>query len=384
MIITHYVSREITRPFLTIIGLFCVIFTSYSTAVVLNDVAAGLLPVDTVAKIVLIKLLIASEILLPVSLYFGVVVGLGRLHSNSEIIALSSCGIGEMRLVSIVLRLSLIIALVVACISLVARPWAYQQRYLLLAQAEAEFEIDDMEAKRFFVNPDSDYAIFADSVDHPTRTAGSVIVQIRRDETMQVIVAERLFQPQRDDTEPLVFTFEEGSVYHLDKAGGRDLIGRFNQLQLTLAAPEPRIVGYKSKTQTTLALHGSTRPKDLAEFQWRLSTPAVAVLLTLLAVPLSRTQPRHGRFARALAAILAYAVFYNLMAFAKNMVQEGLIGAIPGLWWPLVLLAVLLLVLLFRPWRYRPSRRLATHHPRSSSGGAKLTEESQTRPRAAQ
>ena len=382
MIITHYVSREITRPFLTIVALFCVIFTSYSAAVVLNDVVAGLLPADTVAKIVLIKLLIALEILLPVSLYFGVVIGLGRLQSDSEIVALSSCGIGEMRLVAIVLRLSLVIAVVVACISMVARPWAYQQRFLLLAQAEAEFEIDDMEARRFFVNPGSDYAIFAGSVAHPTRTAGDVIVQIRRDETVQLIVADRLFQPSRNDTDPLVFAFEEGSIYHLDKTGSRDLVGRFNRLRLTLGTPQPKLVGYKSKTQTTLSLHGSASPKDLAEFQWRMCTPAATVLLALLAVPLSRTQPRRGRFARALAAVLAYAVFYNMMAFAKNLVQEGLVGAIPGLWWPLMLLALLLLILLFRPLSYRQLRRSNTDGLRFSHGGTEITARPRTRPRA--
>ena len=351
MIITHYISREITRPFLLIVGLVCVIFISYSTAVVLNDVAAGLLSIDVVAKIVLIKLLIALEILLPVSLYFGVSVGLGRLHSDSEIVALSACGIGEMRLVTIVLRLSLLVALIVAGISLAARPWAYQQRYLILAEAEAEFEIEDLQAKQFFFSPGSGLAILADSVDHLKRSADDIIVQIRHADTMELIVAERLFQPPRSDLDPLVFIFETGSIYHLDRTGSRDLVGRFNRLRLTLAAPRPEIVGIKSKNQSTLALSKSSRPKDLAEFQWRLCTPAATVLVALLAIPLSRTQPRQGRFARVLVAVLAYAVFYNLMAFAKNLVQEGLVGAIPGLWWPLVLLALLLSLLLFKPSR---------------------------------
>jgi lipopolysaccharide export system permease protein len=351
MIITRYVAWEISRPFLIVVGACAAIFASYTTAVFLNDVAAGLLPAATVAKLVLIKLLIATEVLLPVSLYFAVVFGLGRLHSDSEIIVLSASGFGEARLVSIILRYSLVIAVLVASISWIARPWAYQQQYQLLAQARTEIDIADLEAKQIFVGPGSDYAVFADTVDHVTRTAGAVIVQIREAGAMRVVVAKRLFQPPAETGVPVVLVFEEGFLYRLDRAGRRDLVGKFNELRLTLAAPEPDIVGYKSKAQGTLALSGSSQPKDLAEFQWRLCTPTATVLIALLAVPVSRSSPRRGRFGKVLTAILAYAVFYNAMTFAKNLVQEGFVGAVPGLWWPLMLLGLLLLALFWRPWR---------------------------------
>lgn len=352
MIIKRYVTREISRPFLVIVGICGVIFTSYTTAVILNDVAAGLISPGTVARLVLIKLLIAMEILLPISLYFGVVFGLGRLHSDGEIVALSSSGVGEARILAIILRFSLLIALLVACVSLFARPWAYQQQYQVRAEVAAKFDIEDLEAKNVLVGSGSDYAFFAATVDHLSRSAGEVVVQVSKAETMQIIVAERLFQPPREEAGPLVFVFEEGAVYRLDREGSNDLIGKFGTLRLTLAAPESRIIGYKSKAQGITALSGSARPKDLAEFQWRLSTPVATVLIALLALPLSRGGPRQGRFTKALLAVIAYAVFFNLMSFAKNLVQEGLVGAIPGLWWPLVLLALLFSVLFWRPWRF--------------------------------
>jgi lipopolysaccharide export system permease protein len=352
LIISRYVTREIAWPFLVIVGLYCLIFVSYTTAVLLNEVAAGMLSATTVAKLVLIRLVIALEVLLPASLYFAVIFGLGRLHSDGEIIALMACGIGEMRLVAIVLRLSLVVAVAVACVSLVARPWAYQQRYLLLAEAEAavQFDLDDLEQKHFHVGPGSNYAVFAETVDHESRTAGAVIVQIRKADAINVIVAERLAQPP-GSAGPLTLLFGGGFLYQLDREGSRDVVGKFKELRLTLSEPEPELVGYKSKAESTLSLSGSSQPKDLAEFQWRLSTPVATFLIALLAVPLSRSGPRRGRFAKILVAVIAYAVFYNLMTFAKNLVQEGLAGAVPGLWWPLVPLALLLSL-----WFWRGSR----------------------------
>jgi len=349
LIIKRYVTREISRPFLIIISVCGVIFASFTTAVILNEVAAGLIPAGTVAKLVFIRLVIALEILVPVSLYFGVVFGLGRLHADSEIVALSAGGIGESKLVGIILRFSLLIALVVACISLFARPWAYQQQYLLRAQVAAEFDIGYLESRQLLVNPGSSYAIFAATVDHSTRTAGEVIVQIRKPNVMQIITAKRLFQPPREKGAAPVFTFEEGYVYELDTQGTNDVIGKFGSLNLILAPPEPIVIGYKSKAEGLLTLLETRHRKDLAELQWRLTTPAATVLIALLGVPLSRSGPRRGRFAKALAAVAAYAIFFNLMTFAKNLVQEGLVGAVPGLWWPLVLLGLLLAVLFRRP-----------------------------------
>jgi len=353
LIITRYITRELGRPFLIITGVFVVIFTSYTAAAILSEVAAGLLPAMIVAQMVVIKLMIALEVLLPVSLYFGVVFGLGRLHSDAEIIALSACGFSETRLVAIVLRFALVVAVMVACLSLVVRPWAHQQRYLLLAaaQAEAKLDIEALAEKQFFIGPGSDYTIFADAVDLSTRTAEGVIVQVRQAEAMLVIVAKTLFQPPHEEAGPLVFLFGEGSLYRLDTQGSRDAVGKFRDLRLTLAAPEPHLVGYKSKEQTTLALSGSSERKDLAEFQWRLSTPVSTLLLALLAVPVSRSRPRQGRFAKTLVAVLTFAALYNLMTFAKNLVQEGFVGAVPGLWWPLVLVGLWLGVMLWRSAR---------------------------------
>ncbi len=354
MIIRRYVTREISRPFLIIAGLFVAIFASYISAVALNEVAAGLLPPVVVAKLIGIKLLIALEVLLPVSLYFAVVLGLGRLHSDSEIVALAACGIGEERLMAAVLRFSLAIALLVACLSLVVRPWAQQHRYLILAEAAAtaKLDVEVLAAKQFFVGPGSNYAVFTDRVDLRNRAAEGVIVQIRRPDTLQVIAAERLFQPPRELTDPLLFLFEEASIYQLNATDGTDIVSYVKDLRMTLSPPELVVPGYKSKEQDTLTLYGSSQPKDLAEFQWRLAMPIASLLLALLAIPLSRSRPRRGRFGNTLGAVMAFAALYLVMSFARNLVHEGYVGAIPGLWWPLVLVALLLLVLFWTPLRY--------------------------------
>ena len=363
MIITRYLAREIGRPFLTIVGLLGVVFTSYSVAVVLEDAAAGFIPTGTVMQYVVYKWVIAMEVLVPISLYLGVIVGLGRWHSDSEMTALAACGIGEGRVLGLVLRLSILVALLVAVLSLVARPWAYQQRYELRTIAETEFEIADIEGKRFYVSPDSEYVIHAHAVDQDARRARTVFFQIRKDDKLRIILADQLYQPPRGLTDPVTLIFSRGHAYQLDRHGTRDMSLTYKRLTVRLAGPEARVTGYKSKTESTLGLRRSDNPKDLAEFQWRVSTPLATVLLAVLAVPLSRAPPRQGRYGRTLVALLAYAVFHTLMAMAKNLVQEGIVGPMPGLWWPLGLVSLAIAWLTLWPrGRFRLRRQTQLPH----------------------
>jgi lipopolysaccharide export system permease protein len=60
--------------------------------------------------------------------------------------------------------------------------------------------------------------------------------------------------------------------------------------------------------------------------------PISAVLLCLLAVPLGRSAPRHGRAARVFLAALLYVAYRTLLATAKTWVADGLLPPTPGLW----------------------------------------------------
>jgi lipopolysaccharide export system permease protein len=120
-------------------------------------------------------------------------------------------------------------------------------------------------------------------------------------------------------------------------------------------------VGYKTKSTSTFDLRDSGGTEDLAEFQWRMSTPLSALLLTLLAIPLSRSKPRQGRYARILAAIVIYAVYFNLLDVGRTWVESG---TSPGIWWVPMLLGLLVLVL-YVPW-LRFARKLPRRKVRQS------------------
>ena len=97
LIIDRYITKEVLKPLMTITAVLIVIFVGYSSGRYLSYAVDGLLQIETLAAFILIKMVIALEVLLPIALYLSIVLGLGRLESRSEIIALRASGIGNLR-----------------------------------------------------------------------------------------------------------------------------------------------------------------------------------------------------------------------------------------------------------------------------------------------
>jgi len=355
----RYLIREVLRPFAATCALFVLLFGGYSSANLLADAVAGVLPMDIVWKLIGLRIIIALEVLLPIALYLSVVMGLGRLYSESEMTAMAACGYGSGRAAWTGLRLSLMVAAVVACLAIVIRPWAYQQSYVLKNLGQAQFDIDKLEAGRFHLNEETGYVIFAETVDQEHEQLSQVFfTRPGEGKKIQAVYAQSMRQAERQD-DRLALEFHDGYAYEIDALGSGDRVLHFQTLTLALAgAPEP--LGYKSKAATMAQLWGSDNPKDIAELQWRLLRPVSAFLLACLAVPLSRSTPRRGRQGSTVLAIIVFAVYYNLSGMAKTWVKEGVVGAIPGAWWPDVLLMLVLLAwylpILTAWWRARRFR----------------------------
>jgi lipopolysaccharide export system permease protein len=369
LIIDRHLLRQIALPFISVLVVLLIIFVGYSLSRFLTQADAGLLNTEEVVRLTMLKVLIALEVLLPIGLYFGLMLGLGKLHNDSEIVALHAGGISEARLVRPVATLAIPLAFLIAFISLYVRPWAYTQTYEMLAIAEASSDIDRIRAGQFYLtrkspavasdaivgagvvaeaaNPgrDRERAIFIERIS-PQKELEDVFIRTRTGEDLQVISSRTGRLVEHPETEFHSLELEQARLYKRVE-DGPDLIARFDNFTLQVAKKSPEAPAYKAKSVASARLANSPNPKDQAEYQWRLSTPVTTLLLALLALPLSRTRPRHGRYARLLLAFVIYAAYYNLIEVSQTWVKQQTATSI---WWtPLLLAAVV--VVFYLPWR---------------------------------
>ncbi|TDJ65878.1 MAG: LPS export ABC transporter permease LptF [Proteobacteria bacterium] len=355
LIIDGYIAREVLKPLLTITVVLIVIFVGYSSGRYLSYAVDGVLQVETLASFIFIKMIIALEVLLPIALYLSIVLGLGRLESLSEITAARACGIGNGRVMRIVVGIAFVLALLVACISMFARPLAYEKSYWIKAQAEAELELDRLKSGVFYDSEQRQRTIFVDDVDQRTGRLQRVFIRGERGGIIHIIYAQSGEQKIDPTTGARSLILTDVHVYFLGRHGAKDKgVAAFKQMTLGLSAAQPITLGYKRKAAPTVELARSEAPMDIAEYQWRLSTPVSTVLLGVLAVILSRASPRSSRYTKTIGAVVLYAIYYNLSAMAKTWVETEVVGKFPGIWWVQCALVLVIAILLLIPrWTFR-------------------------------
>jgi lipopolysaccharide export system permease protein len=352
LVLDLYLTREILRPLTLGLGLLVLIFVGYSSARELSLAAEGVIDATTAIRLIGLNTLITLEILLPSALFFSVLAGIGRLHRDAEMTAFTAAGVSPWRVLEGVLKLALVIAALVGFLSMEGRPWAYREIYRLEANSAAEFDIKRLATGNFVALEGTDYVFIAGDIDLDQGLHKQVFLQ--RDHAdgarSEVIYAREAALPTMDPLERSTTEFYHGYAYVLDHTGTRDLTMKFNQFSILSPELEEARQSYKRKAEATARLAESELPKDIAEFQWRLSTPLATVLLGLLAVPLARSRPRQSRFRNFVIALLVYVVLFSAITVARTWVEQGQIPPLPGVWSG-YLLPILLLVLLVQPPR---------------------------------
>ena len=356
MILDRYISMEIIRPFLGGLGLLVFVFIGFSAAKQLNLAAEGQIELQTALQLVALSTLITLEILLPSALFFSVLVAIGRMHGEAEMNVLYSSGVSPMRILESVFKLAVVVALITGYISLEGRPWAFRESYRLEAEALAKFDLKKMASGRFVAMEGSDYTFIADGLDLQEGLHKGVFLERQFDgkkSRSEVIVADAASLPMLNPGHPLTAEFYNGHYYVLDNRKQRDVTLEFKKMTIHLPYEEAH-EKYRRKAETTGNLLLSDELRDIAEYQWRMSTPLVTLLLALMAVPLGKTRARESRVRGFFFALGIYIGIFSLISIARTSLEQGRLSPIPGLWGAYIIMVILLLVLVKPPrWRLR-------------------------------
>jgi lipopolysaccharide export system permease protein len=285
-------------------------------------------------------------IIAPFGLFLGVMLALGRLYRDSEMTAISACGIGPVRLLRPLLMLAGLVAALLAWLALDVAPWAAQQALLTKRLAQRAAEIGILEPGRFKSADDGNIVFYAERVAE-NGTLENVFIQRRVGDVVQVAVAARGEQRHDAQTGERTMVLYDGQRLEGIPGTTDFRLLAFAEHGIPIRTSELPATDDDPATRTTAELLAAGDIESFAELQWRLSTPIAVVLLAMLAVPLAKANPRQGRYSKLLVAVLCYVLYANLLGAARVWLEQGRSPPALGLWWVHVVLLALALLLLF-------------------------------------
>ena len=331
MIIDRYLIRLVLVPTLTGFGLLILLVSAFNAAVLLRDAAYSRVPMDQVFTLIGLRDLIASEVLLPTSLYMGVLTTMNQWHRDREAFALYAAGVVPGRAAYPVWAIAIVVCLGVASLSLYVRPWAYAESYRLDADS-SQLTTTAMQPDHFYMFG-TDLVLTATSIDRAADQMHGVFVQSRKPDEVRLIRSDSGRIYGAEGTTRQRVELESGISYSISEGSRADRTSEFSKLVYYAQSEPISDVQNKRRALPTRALVAATTPKERAELQWRMCLPLIAFFMALIAVEISRSLPNTSPYPRFLAGIAVYTVVFNVAAAGRTWVENGQVPYVPGMLW---------------------------------------------------
>lgn len=339
MIIFRYLLKEVAKTQLAVFFVLMTIFISQKFVRILDDASEGGIPGHLVMIFIGLKMPDLAGMLLPLSLFLGILLAYGRIYAESEMTVLHACGVSEWYVVRVTLILSLVTAIVTGIFTLYLAPMASEYEYQVREKLAADTGISAMVAGRFQKTGNKKAVVFIHDKNREDNSLEKVFVaQLPNAEgdyesviNSSLVYAEKgLVEEEESGSQRLIL--QKGERYHSERA-----TGEFN----TIAFDKYYIQIQDQKVEHKRRKIGAIATKDLlndeqedaqAAIQWRLAFPLACLIVTLVAVPLSVVNPRQGKFAKMLPALMLFLAYFLLLTAMRSGVESKTIPHYVGLW----------------------------------------------------
>lgn len=311
----------------------------------LGESVSGYLAVDAVAVMLGFSAVTSLPIILSISLFLSVLMTLTRCYRDSEMVVWFSAGIGLTRWIRPVMGYAIVVSVVIATFSLGITPWALSQADEFKRRLSSRDDVSSATPGVFRESKQDDRVFFMENVDAEKRRVGNIFVQSVQNGVTGTMVAKEGFQETRENGERYLIMLN-GTRYEGVPGQADFKIAEFERYSMRIEPQELRESAPSLKALSSLYLMQNPSSFNRAELAWRIGLPVSAIVLALMAIPLSFVDPRAGRSLNFISAVVVFMLYNNLINLSHSWVGRERIGLWLG-FWGLHLLMLVLLALLF-------------------------------------
>ena len=365
MIIIRYLVRETLKSQLAILFILLLIFFCQKLVRILGAAVDGEIPTNLVLSLLGLGVPEMAQLILPLSLFLGLLMTLGKLYTESEITVMHACGLSKAVLVKAAMVLALFTGIVAAVNVMWAGPWSSKHQDEVLAEAKANPGLAALAQGQFQQATDGNSVLFIESVDG-SRFNDVFLAQLRTKGNARpsVVVADSGQLSHRKDGSQVV-TLNKGTRFE-GTALLRDFrITDFQNYQAIVGHQNVALDPSDTEQMDMRTLINTDTDRAKAELHWRLTLVFTVFMMALMVVPLSVVNPRQGRVLSMLPAMLLYLVFFLLQTSIKSNGGKGKID--PMMWTWVVNGLYLLLAVVLNLWDTVPMRRVRARFMRKGA-----------------
>jgi len=344
LIIRDYIIKEVLRTFA---GVFIVLFliilsTQFLKALAL--VVDGKIALEFLFSLIFLQNLDSLTLILPLTLFLSILLALSRLYKDSEMIALSACGIGPPALLKSVFLVVLSFVFLEIGLAMVLAPWANHKIQDIEEAFKSQADLELITPGQFNMADHGKRILFTEEM-LDTTSLKNVFLHLDNGDSESVLASDSAHVVIDEKQDSRYIVFQNGNRYDRLVDSLEYRIIKFVNYAVLMEDKTLGRVDYDRDALSVTELLKTDSLSHTVEMQWRISQILMMIILAFLAVPLSKATPRQGRYGKMALAILLYIVYSNLLVVATNWLKKDVVSPFIGLWWVHILFLLLFMLL---------------------------------------
>ncbi|MEL7059963.1 MAG: LptF/LptG family permease [Acidobacteriota bacterium] len=360
-LLDRYILTEVVGPLIlgfivyTFILLIQVLFKSADLII-----GSGVEP-STVGRLLLLSLPHIVVMTIPMSLLFGILIGIGRLSTDSELVAIRAGGISLFSLYRPILLLSLVLTLANVYLMREVMPGGNKKLQELRLDILTQSLSEEIQPRVPHTGWADQMLYIFEAPPEDRRWKGVFLSEIVPSGETQAIVARRGLARGSSGSGRVQLELDEAvsHVVDLDEPDNYQLL-RQEQYTIRLETPEQQAATVSSKSIRELrssdlrrwardpSLQDELRNTARVEIHKRWAFPAACLVFGLLGLPLGFANARGGRSAGFALSIFVIVLYYVIFNSGEEAAKKGSLPAWLGVWMPNVLMLMAGFFLLYR------------------------------------
>jgi lipopolysaccharide export system permease protein len=322
MLFDSSVRKDLSRSFAaTLVVILTIVITMFLIRTLGQAAGGSVSPQDVV---LLLGYAASSHLatMLCLSMFVAVVITLGRMYRDSEMVVWFSSGVDLPRFIKPVLWTASPVLVVVAAAMLVLWPWVNQQSLELRERYAQRSDLSRVTPGVFQSSADGKRVFFVERESPDGINARNVFI-LTESNGVESIIAARSGRIEAEGTSRFL-VLERGQRNQTDLASGQSVISRFENYRVLV--DDDRVRRSESRPPKAMAtyylLADPTLPNQ-GELTWRIGLVLAGFNLVLLGIAVSATNPRRPGNWNLIFALLAFIVYFNLVTLSENWVSTG-------------------------------------------------------------
>jgi lipopolysaccharide export system permease protein len=331
MIFHRALLREFTQLATAVfLSLFLIAITTRLVRL-LGQAAGGKIPTDAVVAFLGFFALNALPVLLSLTLFVTVLLTVTRSYRDSEMVIWFNAGLSLAAWVRPVLAFALPLVALIAALSMVISPWAVRMSEQYRGRVDARDDVARVEPGVFGESRARDRVFFVESAGGAGGEVQNVFVNSAQHGRTGVMFSRKGLVETAPNGDRFIVMLH-GKRYEGVPGEAEYRVMEFERYAARVESPAEEEPVPTNKSLSTLALIRNPTNVNRGELVWRIGIPLSALILALLAVPMSFVNPRAGRSVNLLFALLTYLVYQNLLSVSEARVAQGGLEFAIG-WW---------------------------------------------------